>query len=182
MAVGAQLLFSSLSLILVCCLIRLSIPLGSKLDINLTFSKLLTSEEKKSGFRYIVRGCVYDSSSIKQQDNLSFVKSYVFVTSSAKQYTYENHDTSSAKLIFPFDLTDYCRFDKKLTVTVNLNKKLVEGKKIALGVYFVKKLDFEKTIEQVHNLEKIRRKKSDITKNQGNLKLESTSFWTVSCR
>lgn len=115
-----------------------------------------------------MRGCIYDSSSIKQFDNLSFVKSYEFVSTS-KKYTYENHDTSANKLIFPFDLTDYCRFDKKLTVTVNLNKKLVDGKKIAVGVYFVKKLDFAKTIEQVHNLEKIRRKKSDITKNQGNL-------------
>lgn len=115
-----------------------------------------------------MRGCVYDSSSIKQQDNLSFVKSYEFITGTGKKYAYENHDTSAAKLIFPFDLTDYCRFDKKLTVTVLLNKKLVEGKKIALGVYFVKKLDFEKTIEQVHNQEKIRRKKSEITKKQGN--------------
>ena len=145
------------------------------MDINLTFNKLLTSEEKKAGFRYIVRGCIYEPRSIYQLDNLSFVKSYEFVTSSAKKYTYENHEISCAKLIFPFDLTDYCRFDKKLTVSVNLNKKLVEGKKIALGVYFVKKLDFKQTIEQVHNLEKIRRKKSDITKKQGNLRLDCIS-------
>lgn len=75
--------------------------------------------------------------------------------------------------MFPFDITDYCRLDKKLNITINLNKKMVEEMKIAFGVYYVKRLEFRETLELVKKKELIRKKKSDITKNQGNLYLNN---------
>ena len=130
------------------------------------FKKLLSPEDKKAGSKCIIRGCIYDSKSLNQTDNLSFIKSYEFIYANRK-YTYENHDTSSFKLMFPFDITEFCKFDKKLTIAINLNKNLIENKRIAFGVYYVKRLEYKQTLELIQKKDIIRRKQSEITKNQG---------------
>ena len=48
-----------------------------------------------------------------------------------------------------------------------MNKKLVENKKIAFGIYHVKRLDYDNTLAKVQKADIIRKKKSEITKSQG---------------
>lgn len=128
-------------------------------------------KEKKSGIRYIIRGCIYDSKSLFQTDNLSYVKSYDFITPT-KKHVYENSDSSLKKLMFPFDITDYCRFDKSLKIVINLDKKSIENKKIAFGVYHVKKLDYNQTFDLIQKKDIIKKKKIEVTKSQGKFNLE----------
>ena len=158
--------------------------MGAKFDLIVSIKKLISKEESdKQGLRYIIRGCIYDSKSIFQADNLSFVKSYDFHMSERKKHSWDNSESSASKQTFPFDMTNYSRLvdikDKKMTVVIHLNQKMIKDKRIAFGVYLVKRLDYGQTLDLIKKNDIIRKKRSDITKNQGKFKVDLFFLFVV---
>lgn len=143
---------------------------GRKIELIVPIKKILSKDDMENGLRYVIRGCVYDSKSVKQSDNLSFVKTYDFIASDRKKFSWENSESSSCKQIFPFDISNYSKQvninEKKLTIAVHLNQESIKDKRIAFGVYLVKRLNFKQTLELVQKNDIVRKKDSRITKNQ----------------